>query len=520
MTSLSSDIWLPSSMSSADVVNERIRAASTPAGMRDRMYVQLRHRLPLVSKLMDYYEGRHAFSFATAGFQAHAKMLASVSDNFMPLACTSRASRMNIEGLKVASVDRPASGDTVDESWAPWDLWRRSDLDEHSPTGWLEAVKLGEAYFLAEVVGERNGRPDVRVTIEHPASMVIARAPGDPSRATAALKSWFDEWGVEHATLWTPTTIYRWSRVGSREWAAKGNGLGEQGNPFAPSVPVIPITHDPQTLPARPPQILISPPHGLRDDLSVGFGRSVMLDVIETQDACNKLVRDMLIAAEYQSFRQRWVAGFTPEKDKDGNPINPFRAGPGQLWMSTNSETKFGEFAEGSLEPYLKAIESRVTSIASRTSTPSHYFTGLAGIMPSGETLRATEAGLSSKCKDMQRPFGGASRRLMGVVLPVTNPELNGTRVDPDWTDPEVRTQSEYMDSLVKKMSIGVPVRQLWEDAGYTPEQIDRFGGWIREQARERAEIAQLTGATERPDLPASMTDVGAGTPPVPAPAG
>lgn len=521
MATFSSDIWLPASLSNADVIADRMRRAATPAGMRDRMYAELVRRLPLVTKLDDYYEGRHAFSFSTAGFQQHAKMLAAVSDNWMPLICRASSARLGIEGFKLSAEDRaPGSEDQFADDFTAWDLWRRSDLDEHSPMAWLDAIKLGEDYWLAEVIGERNGRPDVRITIEHPASTIVARAPGDASRATAALKAWGDEWGVEHCTLWTSSTIYRWVRIGRSDWApAADPDEAEQANPFAPLIPVVPIINDPQTLQARPPQVLISPPHSIDQYLSIGYGRSDQLDVIETQDATNKLVRDMLIASEYQSFRQRWVSGFIPETGPDGRPVNPFKPGPGNLWLAKDDQVKFGEFSEGSLEPFLKAIEGRVQSMASRTSTPPHYFLGQAGVFPSGETLRATEAGLVSKTKDKQNPFGGSTRRLMAVVLPVTNPELQGVRVDPDWKDCEVRTESEHMDSLVKKMTIGVPVRQLWQDAGYSPEEIARFKGWIREQAADAFSMDLLNPAAAAApgELTAAETS-GGGAPPTPVP--
>jgi hypothetical protein len=523
MASPLSDIWLPSSLSNADVVADRMRRAGTPEGMRDRMHAELVRRLPLVSKLDDYYEGRHAFSFSTVGFQEHAKMLAAVSDNWMPLICRASAERLGIEGFKLSADERsPGDEDPYAGDFTAWDIWRRSDLDEHSPMAWLDAIKLGEAYWLAEVVGERNGRPDVRITIEHPASMVIARAAGDPSRATAALKAWTDEWGVDHCTLWTTSMIYRWVRMGRSEWVPAANpDEAQEANRFGPLIPVVPIVNDPQTLQARPPQVLVSPPHSIDQYLSVGHGRSDQLDVIETQDATNKLVRDMLIASEYQSFRQRWVSGFIPEIDETTKrPINPFKPGPGNLWVAKDGETSFGEFNEASLEPFLKAIEGRVQSMASRTSTPPHYFLGQAGVFPSGETIRATEAGLSSKTKSKQKPFGGSTRRLMAVVLPITNPELEGVRVDPDWKDPEVRTESEHMDSLVKKLAIGVPVRQLWEDAGYSPEQIARFKGWIREQAADAFSMDLLNPAAAAApgELSTAVADVGAGPSPTPVP--
>lgn len=43
------------------------------------------------------------------------------------------------------------------------------------------------------------------------------------------------------------------------------------------------------------------------------------------------------------------------------------------------------------------------------------------------------------------------------------------------WADPESRSEAQHVDALTKLRAIGVPDEQLWEDAGYSPQQIDRF---------------------------------------------
>lgn len=43
------------------------------------------------------------------------------------------------------------------------------------------------------------------------------------------------------------------------------------------------------------------------------------------------------------------------------------------------------------------------------------------------------------------------------------------------WSDPESRTEAELADSLLKRKELGIPLEQLWEDAGYSPQQIARF---------------------------------------------
>jgi hypothetical protein len=71
--------------------------------------------------------------------------------------------------------------------------------------------------------------------------------------------------------------------------------------------------------------------------------------------------------------------------------------------------------------------------------------------------------------------------RLAGRIAEL--PQLEAVDSEVIWGDPESRTESQFMDSLVKKMALGIPRRQLWEDARYSPTQISRFAGWAAEDA-------------------------------------
>jgi hypothetical protein len=44
------------------------------------------------------------------------------------------------------------------------------------------------------------------------------------------------------------------------------------------------------------------------------------------------------------------------------------------------------------------------------------------------------------------------------------------------WSDPESYSEGVRTDSLLKQLSMGVPVRVLWERAGYSQTEIERFG--------------------------------------------
>ena len=57
------------------------------------------------------------------------------------------------------------------------------------------------------------------------------------------------------------------------------------------------------------------------------------------------------------------------------------------------------------------------------------------------------------------------------------------------WRDPENRTEAQHMDALMKLKELGVPQDQLLSDAGYTPQQIERFREMRIQDAKDLAEL-------------------------------
>jgi hypothetical protein len=79
------------------------------------------------------------------------------------------------------------------------------------------------------------------------------------------------------------------------------------------------------------------------------------------------------------------------------------------------------------------------------------------------------------------------------------------------WGDPESRSESEHVDAVTKMQSLGVPQEALWEELGFTPQQIDRFKTMRAETALEIAVAGQALIPTPGP--------TNGNVPPVPRPA-
>jgi hypothetical protein len=485
---------------------------------------ELTLRYPLVRIVEDYYEGRHRLNFATSKFrEVFGEMLAAVSDNWMPLIVKASAERLRVQGFHVPEAPssrlggflRRRLGGTQTGDQHAWEIWQRNGLDVGAPMGFTEAIKHGEAYLMAW--WDEEDDQYARITVEHPSQVVVARANGDWRRRSAALKKWQEDDGSLRATLYLPDEIRRYRRdEGAQTWEPLSDGQAVVANPLG-VVPVIPIVNDPHMLPVRPPRGLMStgPDNGtiVSDYAHVGLGRSDIVDAISTQDSINKLVCDMLVASEVGAFRQRWATGLEVPVGEDGKPKEPFESAINRLWISPDDQTKFGEFAATELSNFVTAIENRVSSLASRTRTPAHYLLAQSGSFPSGESLKASETGLVAKVKDKQGSFSESLEEALRLAFRIEGQDARAAAaqaMQTSWETAESRSESEYVDSLVKKLALGVPPQQLWQDAGYSPQEIERF----RELLVEYASYQDVSGHLDPARRPTAMTE-----PPPAAPA-
>jgi hypothetical protein len=477
----------------------------SPEWWRDTLLQELRVRQPLVGLIEDYFQGRHPLNFQSSKFrEVFADMLAALCDNWMPLIINAAVERMSVQGFRFGGQE---SGDQD-----AWGIWQRNGLDADSTLLFTEASKHGEAYLLVWPDDRsvnarrrrwwnltRSGVTTARVTVEHPSQMIVETDPGDRRERVAALKTWRDR-THEYATLWLPDRVHRWQRAyraagEPASWEPNRTG-GSWPNPYG-VVPVIPVVNQPAMIPQGP--TAHAAVRHVSKDARIGLGRSDLIDVLPTQDEINAYVCDMLVAAEVAAYRQRWATGLEVPRDPETKqPLQTFEHAINRLWVSEAPDTRFGEFSQTELRNFTTAIESRLQSMASRTRTPPHYLISGMGTFPSGESLKATETGLVSRVKGKFGSYGESLEEAMRIAFLIEgNEDRAGDRsAETIWASPEVRSESEFVDSLTKKMSLGVPVQQLWEDAGYSPQQIQRFRGMLLEWAMLSQQITPPPAAS------------------------
>lgn len=408
----------------------------------DDLHERLATRAAKARRYRLYYAGRQPLAFATDWFRRRfADTYASLTDNFCRLIVAAVNERLTVTGFRFGREARDRQA---------WQMWQASQLDKLSKLVQREALVSGVC-----PVSVWRGPDGPRIRVEHPDNVIVDYE-DDYTTRRVALKVWEAD-GLRYATLYWPDRLEKYvqttagwvpRQVPAEPWPLP-NPLG--------AVPIVELVCDPD---------IDGEPH------------PELEPVLPLQDALNKLFVDLLVASEFGAFRQRWATGLEVPLDPDTNkPVELFRAAIDRVWTARDPNVRFGSFEASELGQYVGAIEMVIQHIATVTRTPPHYLLGSSGTFPSGESLRATETGLVAKARDRQVDFGESWEEIMRLAFLARGDAVGARYVSAEtiWADPEVRTESEHVDALVKLAGLGVPAEQLWADAGYTPEQIARF---------------------------------------------
>ena len=454
-------------------------ALREPLELLKKLEVELGARQNSLSKLQDYYDGKHRLAFSSEKFRnAFGGMFAAFADNFMPLVVSAVEERLSVEGFRLG--EDPASDRDA------WNIWQRNGLDSDSLLAHRESLIKGDAYAI--VWGDADGNP--RVSVESPQDVIIAYKPGDRKCRVAALKKWKDDEGL-HATLFTPEYVFKFEKENGGDWTPDVDDFEPWPlvNPMG-VVPVVAFTNEPQ---------ITSP-----------YGTSEFYNVIAQQDALNKILSDMLVASEFAAFPQRYVTGLEIPEDDNGVARAPFEIAVDKLLIAEDPNAKFGTLQAGDLDNYVKAAEVYRHDIAILTRTPPHYFSS-GDSFPSGEAIKSAETGLVAKSRAKMRFYGEAWEEVMRLCFKVLGDSRgDAMATETIWADPEYRSESELADALVKRASIGVPRQQLWEDAGYSQVQIARFHAMEAADSLNSFLNAPLaTPGTPEPLTPAPVAALG-----------
>ena len=217
--------------------------------------------------------------------------------------------------------------------------------------------------------------------------------------------------------------------------------------------------------------------------------------MLPIQDAVNKLIADMMVAAEFGAFKQRWIIS--------NSDTDVLKNKPNEIWNlpagdGAGQQTSVGQFEATELKNYIDAIAGKVNSISAISRTPHHYFFSSGGV-PSGEALIALEAPLNKKALRLAAILGRTWQRVAQFLL-----LLQGVSVDVQDIEAifePVQTVQPRTEAEIREINVrsGVPLETTLRMQGWTQEQIEQMrDDRIQEQADAQNSLAKALLTQQR----------------------
>jgi Phage portal protein, SPP1 Gp6-like len=413
------------------------------------------------AELDRYYNATQDLAFLSPDAQqAIGSRFGRMASNLCRLAVTSLAERLRIIGF---------AGDPD-----MWGLWLANDLDEQSDLAHREALTLGTSYVT--VWGDDNGNP--LASVESSRQVAVLADPGT-RQITSAVKRWRTQTTTE-SVLYLPDVVYR---LRADSPGAQSTGfyvINELENPLG-VVPVVQLRNT-----ERVPVAM----YGYPDRLMSEFAHSELWDLMPLVDGINKLLADLMVAAEYTAQPRRWATGIElvelPQLDDAGNPVLDANGDPvmeavspipegDRAMIAEKPEAKFGQLDGANLSGYQNAVAVLMQQIMAVSALPEHMV-GITSSNPaSADAIRSAEAGLTSRAEAKQKTFGKSWEqvgRLMVAIRHGVDPSDVPCQVQ--WCDPSTISSAQEADAVLKLVQAGVlsktgALRKL----GFTEDQIN-----------------------------------------------
>lgn len=441
-----------------------------------RIYTRLNARRPAIQTREEYYQGAQPLSFATDEWRkANASRYAGFSDNWCAPVVNAEAERVKMTGIKIN--DSTEAGRTLFEQW------QLNEMDMQSSQGFVTTFAASTSFVI--VWGDSSDSP--QVTWEHPSNVEIEYDWANPRIRKAALKTWVDD-RMEYATLYTPDALWKFERERSeilneqtsqaQQGRSKFNATGGGWKPREIAGETWPLNNPMGVVPV----VEIANRPTLKGDPV-----SEIQGVIPMQDAINLLWAYLFLAADYASMPARVVLGQKPPQipilDADGKQIGTKSLDMKELgekriaWL-TGDNTRVDQWDAAKLDVFTDVIELAVGHIAAQTRTPPTYLVANKGISNvSGDGLKAAEVGLTKKVIEFQTFAGPQIReifRLIALAMGDQSLARQARLATISWMNPEIRSEAQLADALLKKKQLGYPLEYLMELDGLDPIEVER----------------------------------------------
>lgn len=225
--------------------------------------------------------------------------------------------------------------------------------------------------------------------------------------------------------------------------------------------------------------------------------------ILTLQDAINKLLSDMMVAAEFGAFPQRYIISQAE--------VGDLKSVPGHVWEVPSGDgksqrTELGQLNSANLENYLQAIDNIAQSVAIITRTPRHYFWGQTGPI-SGEALIALESPLNKKVQRYLERFESSWQEIGQFILQLEGHNVERSDIILQWDRPETvqpKTASEIRGLDVQS---GLPLITALRREGWTEAEIQDMLD-DAELERETLGVVEERDVEEEEDAPSQRESI------------
>jgi len=412
-------------------------------------------------KFREYYDGEHQTQITKR--QRQYLNLGPGADvfrsNYCPIVVDAVAEKMQVTGF--------AADDELEQPKVFWDWWAENRMDHQQGVVHTAACRDGDAYVIISWDPVKGiPRFDYELAFDGEEGVKCHYSRGQRSVVRFASKRWENDWGQRRLNLYYPDRMERYYR-GQGGWLP----YIEDGQPWLAD------WRDMDGTPIGIPVI-----HFRNKDTGYNWGKSELKDITPLQDALNKAVIDLIAAADTTAFRIYYMLG----DDPSGVEVAP------GVWIHSNHPPEgedavaIGYFPGEDLSNLKEFMDSFVIEIARVSRTPLSRFQ-VSSYRAAEGTLKQEESGLIGKVENRQVTIGNAWEDVMAVARRLWNifgeTETGETgELDTDvtistvWADPETRNEKAAAETAaIKREALGIPTPTLWEEMGYTPQQIEKM---------------------------------------------
>ena len=407
----------------------------------------------------DYFDGNQPLRYSTERLKlAFEQIRPKFRQNWCAVVITSVLDRMELYGWSTAD-------ETMNAVLS--DVWAETGLSLESNEIHESALVCGESFLI----GWRDEGQPIEFYFNDPRRAACFYDSDRPKVKTFAAKWWDADDGC-HLLLYYPDRLERYIAPAKKmselraEDAVNAFRLEPDGistNPFG----MIPVFHFRNSLRSH---------------------ESDLKNVIEIQDAINKLFCDMMVTAEFSAFPARYVISSAE--------IDTLQNAPNMIWdlpagLEGQQNTQVGTLEAANLNNYSGQIEALAQSISSITRTPRHYFDHQSSQI-SGEALITMEAPLVKKVNQKRELFGDVWQEVGQFALLANGYVIRKNDVQPQWGKAEADQPLTETQVIMNYRSAGLPLKSALRLSGYTEAEIQIIEQEAAEEKQAQTDLAQL----------------------------